>query len=133
VKAAAPGVEKLMKALIIGLVGLSVAAPAMADLPAQVESDLRCVTILSAAAGRIPEGEQRLQMAAAVMYFVGRVDGAAPTIDLKAEIKRIMPSLLAANMSDEGKRCAAILTEKSAKLQEIGKALQEEGKAQGAK
>jgi hypothetical protein len=122
-----------MKALLIGLMGLSLATPAVAALPAQVEGDLRCITILSAATGNVPEGEQRLQMAAAVMYFVGRVDGAAPTIDLKTEIKRILPSLLTANMPDEAKRCAAILTEKSGKLQEVGKALQEEGKAQGAK
>ena len=123
-----------MKTLLtIGLIGLGFAAPAAAELPAQVEGDLRCITILSAATGSIPEGQQRLQMAAAVMYFVGRVDGAAPTIDLKAEIKRIVPSLLATKMADEANRCAAILTDKSAKLQELGKALQEEGKAQGAK
>lgn len=125
---------KIMKALLmIGFLGLGLAAPAGAQLPAQVEGDLRCITILSAATGNLPEGEQRLQMAAAVMYFVGRVDGDSPTIDFKAEIKRIVPTLLTANMLDEAKRCAAILTEKSAKLQELGKALQEEGKGQGAK
>ncbi len=124
----------VMKTLLaIGLIGLGLATPAVAELPAQVEGDLRCITILSAATGNIPDGPQRLQMAAAVMYFVGRVDGVAPTIDLKVEIKRIMPSLLAGNMSDEAKRCAAILTDKSAKLQELGKAFQEEGKAPGAK
>lgn len=117
----------------IGLIGLALATPAAAALPAQVEGDLRCITILSAATGSAPEGEQRLQMAAAVMYFVGRVDGAAPTIDFKAEIKRIVPTLSAANVPDEANRCAAVLTEKGAKLQDLGKALQEEGKTQGAK
>jgi hypothetical protein len=123
-----------MKTLLtIGLIGLGLAVPAMAELPAQVEGDLRCVTILSAATGNAPEGEQRLQMIAAAMYFIGRVDGAAPTLDLKTEIKRILPSLTASNMPDEAKRCGAILIEKGTKLQDVGKALQGEGKAPGAK
>ena len=119
--------------LAIGLFALGSTMPATAQLPAQVDGDLRCITILSLATATLPEA-QRTQMAAAVLFFVGRIDGAAPSLDLTAEIKRIVPTLSSTNIGDEARRCGGILTEKGTKLQEVGKALQEEGKkAQGAK
>lgn len=112
---------------------MGLAGQAPAQLPAQVDGDLRCIAILSLATATLPEA-QRTQMAAAVLFFVGRIDGVAPNLDLTSEIKRIVPTLSSTNMSDEGRRCGAILIEKGTKLQEVGKALQEEGKkAQGAK
>ncbi|MBO9580867.1 MAG: hypothetical protein J7498_08245 [Sphingobium sp.] len=116
----------------MALLATGFAVPATAQVSTQVAGDLRCITILSAATATVPEN-QRPQMAAIVLYFIGRVDGAAPGLDLTAEIKRIVPTLGALNVGDEAKRCAAILTEKGAQLQDVGKALQEEGKAQGAK
>lgn len=118
--------------LTMALLATGFAVPAAAQVPAPVVDDLRCITVLSAAMAATPEA-QRPQLAAAVLYFIGRVDGAAPNLDLTAEIKRIVPTLTASTLGDEAKRCAAILTEKGAKLQEVGRALQEEGKAQGAK
>lgn len=119
--------------LAIGVLAMGLAGPASAQWPAQVDGDLRCITILSLATATVPEA-QRAQMAAAVLFFVGRIDGAAPNLDLTAEIKRIVPMLSSTNIGDEARRCGGILTEKGTKLQEVGKALQEEGKkAQGAK
>ncbi len=118
--------------LTLAFLATGSAMPAAAQVSPPVADDLRCITILSVAMATLPE-TQRPQMAAAVLYFIGRVDGAAPNLDLTAEIKRIVPTLATSNFGDEAKRCAAILTEKGAKLQEVGKALQEEGKAQGAK
>ncbi|MBO9671610.1 MAG: hypothetical protein J7485_13965 [Sphingobium sp.] len=121
-----------MKMLAMALLAAGFAVPAAAQVSTQVAGDLRCITILSAVTATLSEN-QRPQMAAAVLYFVGRVDGAAPNLDLTAEIKRIVPALTSLNLGDEGKRCAAVLTEKGAKLQDVGKALQEAGKAQGGK
>lgn len=123
-----------MKIRLAALLGaMAFASPAAAQLPAQVDGDLRCITILSLATTTIPE-DKRTQMVAAVLYFVGRIDGAAPSLDLTAEIKRIVPTLTKVGIGDEARRCASILTDKGAKLQDVGKALQEEGKkAQGAK
>jgi len=122
----------MKKAMAMALLAAGFTTPAAAQLSTQVAGDLRCITILSAATATVSE-TQRPQMAAAVLYFIGRVDGAAPNLDLTSEIRRIVPTLGSLNLGDEAKRCAAILTEKGAKLQDVGKALQEEGKAPGAK
>ena len=111
-------------AITFGLLGAALAAPAVAQQAPPVEADLRCIAALSAITGNLPEGTQRLQMAAGVMYFVGRIDGAVSSIDLKAELKRIVPNLTIQQISDETKRCAGILTTKGTQLQEIGKDLQ---------
>ncbi|HZV56486.1 MAG TPA: hypothetical protein VFF89_02325, partial [Sphingobium sp.] len=106
-----------------GFAGLALACPAAAQPPAPVENDLKCVAALLAIAGSMPEGAQRMQMAAGVMYFMGRVEGQAPTLDLKAELQRIVPTLGSSQIEEEARRCGAILIEKGGRLQDIGKAL----------
>ncbi len=100
---------------------LALAFPAAAQPPAPVEADLKCVAVMLAITGSMPEGEQRTQMAAAVMYFVGHADGQAPGLDLKAELKRIVPGLAAPQIEEEARRCGAILVEKGGQLTEIGR------------
>ena len=112
--------------LMAGLAVGAFAVPAMAQTPAPVsptENDLRCVAVLSAVIGNLADGEQRSQVMAGTMYFIGRVEGAAPRTDLKAELKRIVPTLNAEVMADEAKRCGAILVEKGTQLQAIGSEL----------
>ncbi len=96
------------------------AAPALAQQPAPVEADLRCIAALSAVTGNLPEGEQRTQVAAGIMYFVGHVEGQAPRVDLTTELKRIVPTLTAQSISEDVKRCGAILIQKGTQLQAIG-------------
>lgn len=117
----------MRKSLLSGLAILSLACPVAAPVAAQqavpVENDLRCIAVLSALTGNLPDGERRTQMAAAVMYFVGHFDGQGTKLDLKVELKRIVPTLSLQQMGDEAKRCGAILVEKGSQLQDIGKEL----------
>ncbi|MBO9576504.1 MAG: hypothetical protein J7494_12250 [Sphingobium sp.] len=115
----------MRKSLVPALALLVLASPAAAQqaVPVPVENDLRCIAVLSALTGNLAEGEQRAQMAAAVMYFLGHFDGQGTKLDLKAELKRIVPGLTAQQMGDEAKRCAAILIEKGTQLQDVGKEL----------
>lgn len=107
------------------LAAAGMAPPAAAQqvpVPA-VEADLRCIAVLSLAAATQGE-ETRAQMVAAFMYFVGRIDGLAPNIDLKAELQRVMPTVTGQQLTDEGKRCGQLLIEKGARLQELGRDMQ---------
>jgi hypothetical protein len=113
----------------MALAAAGLAGPVMAQQATPLESDLRCITILSAATGNTPDGEKRLQLAAAVMYFVGRVDGEAPKLDLTGEIRRIVPTLTQDMVATEAARCAGILTTMGTRLQDVGKALQDDGRA----
>jgi hypothetical protein len=114
----------MRKVLSLGLLAATLAGPAIAQKPEALENNLRCITVLSAITGNLPEA-QRAQMAAGVMYFVGQVDGQAPGTDLKVELRRLIPTLTPALVSTEAQRCGAILTAKGAQLQDMGKALQE--------
>lgn len=99
------------------------APPVAAQQVPAVEADLRCIAVLSLAAATQGE-ETRAQMVAAFMYFVGRIDGLAPNIDLKTELQRVMPTVTGQQLTDEGKRCGQILIEKGARLQELGRDMQ---------
>lgn len=99
-------------------------APAQAQVPtADLDGDLRCLALLSAALSQMEENQQG-PMAAGVMYFVGRVDGRAPTVDLGRELQRVASGLTGEKIAAEGQRCSAILTEKGQILQAVGAALQ---------
>jgi len=120
----------MRKSLLPALALLSLAMPVAAQQPAPAqpapvpaENDLHCIAVLLALTGNMPDGEQRMQMAAAVMYFLGHFDGQGSKLDLKTELKRIVPGLTVQQMGDEAKRCGAVLIDKGAQLQDIGKDL----------
>lgn len=107
-------------------VALWTSASAIAQQPQAVEDDLRCVAVLSALASTL-QGEQQMQVAAGVMYFVGHLEGIAPGIDLKAGLGRVASGLKQEDMASEGQRCGGILAEKGTALQQIGKELSGQG------
>ena len=108
----------------LGFLAATLAGPAAAQKSEPIEADLRCVAVLSAITGNLPE-DRRSQMVAGVMYFVGRVDGQAPGTDLKTELRRIIPTLTQTSVNGEAQRCGAVLSAKGTQLEELGKALRE--------
>ena len=114
----------MRKYLSLGLLASLLAVPAAAQKPEPLESNLRCLTVLFAITGSVPE-EQRGQVVTGVMYFVGLIDGQAPGTDLKVEMKRLIPTLTPALVSSEAQRCGGLLTAKGGQLQALGQALQE--------
>jgi len=105
--------------LALPLAGILALAPAHAqdDADGDLEGDLRCVALLAVAVANT-QGEAQAGITAGLMYFVGRIDGVAPGIDLKAELQRIAATMTdpAADMT----RCSAILTAKGQALIAIG-------------
>lgn len=87
----------------------------------ETEGDLRCVAILSIVASQKPELMSGLGFG--VMYFVGRIEGREPDVEiqssLKAEIARLAPS----NYGAEAHRCGTVMQEKGELLKQIGEDL----------
>ncbi|MBT2188584.1 hypothetical protein [Sphingobium nicotianae] len=107
----------------VGGVALMAGSPGLAAQPPEVEADLRCIAIVAAAVGQA-QGEARTGVIGGMMYFIGRVEGRAPAIDLEAELRRIYTALTQEVVETERIRCGGILSEKGQRLQAVGKALQ---------
>jgi hypothetical protein len=116
--------NNLMKLSALLAFASATAAPAQAQSPtADLDDDLRCLALISAALSQM-EADRQGPMVAGVMYFVGRVDGRAPGTDLRTELQRIASTLTDEKIATEGQRCSAILTEKGQMLQAVGAGLQ---------
>ncbi len=86
------------------------------------DDDLRCIAIVSVAMSQA-EDDKKPSMMAGVMYFVGRLDGEAPKIDLATEMKRVVAGMTQEEAVAHGKRCSEILIERGHALQTVGDAL----------
>ncbi len=105
--------------MTVGLFAAALASPATAALPPAAEADLRCFAVLFTAVGNMPEGNERMQLAGGVMFFVGRLDMAVPDADLKAELDQLIPTLTNEQAVQDSQRCRAILVEKGRKLMSL--------------
>jgi len=66
---------------------LALAQATATPLPAGVEDDVRCAATLQSAI--ITEAsDEHSALAAGLLYYVGRIEGAAPAIDAKAAVER---------------------------------------------
>lgn len=89
---------------------------AVAPLPAGVESDLKCMAAISLVAPDMP-ADRQASMGAGMMYFLGRVDHAVPTLDFPSQMKRLITQPDGeARLRAELPRCSAILRDRSAAL-----------------
>lgn len=97
-------------------------------LPAGVENDLKCMAAISLVAPDMP-ADRQASMGAGMMYFLGRVDHAVPTLDFPGQMKRlIMQPDGEARLRAELPRCSAMLRDRSAALIDPAPAPDEPGK-----
>lgn len=97
------------------------AAPAVAA-DTNVDSDLRCLATFSAVAAGA-DASEKPQVAAAVMYFVGRVDGEKPNIDLTTELIRVSSTMKQEQLAGEIDRCGKLLAARGTALAAVGQAM----------
>lgn len=109
------------------LISLALLAAAPVAEPVQ-QRDLRCIAVLSASLASMSEAE-RGKLVPGVLYYVGRVEGREPGIDLQSAIVRAVgdEKTFTAMFEAEGKRCGEELRTVGLKLQQVGAALQREG------
>jgi hypothetical protein len=99
--------------------------PASADVTT-VDADLRCL-VASLTLLNSPVEEQRRAGMGSFSYWLGRVDGGAPNIDLEERIAAVSQSMTQEDVARELIRCGAELMQRGREVQAIGNRLQERG------
>ncbi len=102
---------------------------AMAVLPVRVEAqtpettaDVRCV-LVGIRAAELPDSPQKSTGLLMALYYIGRLDGRDPTLDLQASLGAQLSKMTAADFAAEATRCGAGLTTKGAQIGRIGQDL----------
>lgn len=94
--------------------------PAPASAPA---SDLRCLAVASILASNSDPNLKNAGVMAA-LYYLGKLDGREPGLDLEARLKQEFTQLTPQEIQPEGMRCGAELAARGKAMTEIGARLQ---------
>lgn len=111
----------------VAVTALSSSAPALAQ-DANAD-DLRCVAVFAVAAGQAKDSAIQGPLIAGTMYFIGRLDGRAPGLDLEARLKAEALHMEEKGLfATESKRCGETIGARGKDLMKIGEALKAAGK-----
>ncbi|HSX55331.1 MAG TPA: hypothetical protein VLG14_08540 [Sphingomonas sp.] len=101
-----------------------------AQLDPSIEADVACVASFSYLTSTLPK-ERQAEMAPLITYYVGRIDGKQPGVDLQAAILRQVAGKSGADLNSyvqsNTKRCGAEMVQMGNRLQAVGKALTDSG------
>ena len=119
------------RSLMMVAVGLLLLGATGARAQDSSDADFRCFAAMSRAGGAdgVPD-EQKAQLASGVMYFLGKLDGENPNLDLESALAEQVKKLKPRQLRREMARCGAELRSRGQILQDIGdrlKARSEDG------
>src|SRR5580698_8359750 len=99
--------------LALALLVMAAPAPVVLAQTPDTTADVRCVAVglHFAEAPNSPQKSTGLLMA---LYYMGRLDGRDPNLDLKALLTAQLAKMTAADFSQEDLRCSSILSSKGA-------------------
>ena len=107
---------------------LALIQAAAAPLPAGVEEDLTCLAVVSMAVSRAP-ADQQTGLIGGMMYYMGRIDHAAPGFDYAGQLSRLADAKdFDARITAAASRCGAALEQVGGSMERWGEALQRKGK-----
>jgi hypothetical protein len=106
------------------VLSLALFAPAHAQ-DAPPDADLRCLLVSFLGASN-PDANFRSASILAAMYYLGRVDGRAPQMDLSAALVSRARTFHPEQAASEMKRCGAELKARAEALKELGAEFQAE-------
>ena len=86
-------------------------------------ADVRCVAVGVRSAEK-PDSRQKSTGTLLVLYYIGRVDGRDPSLDIEKALTEQIGKMTDADYASEAVRCSKILTEKGAQITHIGEAMQ---------
>jgi hypothetical protein len=96
------------------------------------ESDARCV-IVSLEISNLPNETEHLAGMKSALFFLGRLDGHIPKLNIERLIAREMLKMTSSDIRTEAIRCGGMLTEKGELLQRIGSDISRQGVVKTAK
>jgi hypothetical protein len=82
-------------------------------------ADVRCV-IVAIQIGKMPGAAQQAAATMTALYYLGRLDGRSPKLDLEDLIAKEAVKMTSADFRSEAVRCGNALAEKGDVLQRIG-------------
>jgi hypothetical protein len=94
---------------------------AMAQDAATV-ADLRCVAV-GIRSAELPDSRQKSTGLLMALYFIGRLDGRDPKLDLEALLSEQLSKMTAADFTAEAARCGSSLASKGAQITHVGQDL----------
>jgi hypothetical protein len=103
------------------------AAPAAAQ-DAENTADIRCALAAMAMVGATQDATMKQQATMAALYYVGRLDGRNPNLDLEARLRQEMARMAPQELAGEALRCGQQLMVRGKALQAIGDHFKTEGK-----
>ena len=114
-------------AVLVGALALA-SAPARAQ-DAETIADVRCV-IVGLLLVQKTDANQRSSGQMLSMYYIGRLDGRVPKLDLEELLIREGNSMTESDINSEAIRCGASLRDKGQEIVRIGKDIIEKSQSQ---
>jgi hypothetical protein len=107
--------------------GATVTSPGRADeVVPPSENDVRCIVAIIKSSSII-DAKAPGSSQVALLYFLGKVDGRDPNLDLEAAIRSEIPKMTTEDIGLEDIRCGKELTERGQSLVTIGEDLKRDG------
>lgn len=103
-----------------------IAAAAAATQPSPADLlDLRCIAAFSMMSSLIDKQEDKDKMVVGALYYVGKLDGRSPGLDLSAQLAALFsqPDYLSKQLRADAERCGEEMKARGAELQKIGKTM----------
>jgi hypothetical protein len=117
--------RNILSTLLLGALTLSAAQARAQD--AETTADVRCV-IVGIRLYQQPGTSEQSAGAMLSMYYLGRLDGRVPKLDLEEALIKEAGIMADSDYGAEAKRCGASLTDKGQEMVRIGKDIVERGK-----
>jgi len=117
----------MLRLLSCGIIVLMVpvhGVQAQKALPPETRNDIRCFVSAISALGGPSTANQSVALTA--FYYLGRIDGRDPELDLETAIAREAKQMTQADMREESKRCGNTLTARGAVISAIGARLSDQ-------
>jgi hypothetical protein len=106
--------------LVAGVVALGLSAPTLARAEDQATTDdVRCLVVSLAMAGNSGANVQAAGMMA-TLYYLGRLDGRAPGLDLENRVIDEVTAMKPADVKDTAKRCGETMKGRGEDLTTLG-------------
>lgn len=89
---------------------------------ADTVADVRCVAVGMRNAA-LPDSREKSTGLLMALYFIGRLDGRDPKLDLEASLEAQLSKMTAADFAAEGARCGSVLSTKGAQITHVSQDL----------
>jgi hypothetical protein len=118
--------RNILLTVLVGTLTLSSAQARAQD--AETIADVRCFIAGVLIVARTSDPTQRSAGMMLSLYYIGRLDGRVPKLDLEELVIKEVSTMTTFDFSSEAKRCGASLTDRGQEITQIGNDMVERGK-----